>query len=350
MRRMQHTCASRMPLRRSSSSICVHLWFTVPIFGLGLLLCRFEPTSRATNTLRLGSTTQPRVPCRGSNRRRPKRLAGATRGGDTDPESRYYAVENGEVVGYAVFGSNGRISYPWCLPGAETLRQSLLETMLLEMRKRGIPEAWTAYRANWSSVHEFLHQHEFTEKRQMINYVAEFEQLPAEDRLPANRVVEHLTCGGSASRLIAIANGLLAGSDPRTLEEFYWDHPLYNFRESLFVVKNSDNGEILGVSVLVVNDQFADPTKVDAAMPCFRLGAFGTERERHKRVNGLFSCVFVDETEGERLLSAALRTQTNHSGPTVIAAQVPSDAPALRAWYDRFFQRQGSFPIWSRPL
>jgi hypothetical protein len=271
------------------------------------------------------------------------------RGGDTDPESRYYAVENGEAVGYAVFGSNGRISYPWCLPGAETLRQSLLETMLLEMRKRGIPEAWTAYRANWSSVHEFLHQHEFTEKRQMINYVAEFEQLPAEDRLPANRVVERLT-RADLPRLIAIARGLLAGSDPRTLEEFYWEHPLYNFEESLFVVKNSDNGEILGVSVLVVNDQFADPTKVDAAMPCFRLGAFGTERERHKRVNGLFSCVFVDETEGERLLSAALRSQTNRSGPTVIAAQVPSDAPALRAWYDRLFQRQGSFPIWSRLL
>ncbi len=77
------------------------------------------------------------------------------------------------------------------------------------------------------------------------------------------------------------------------------------------MVKNSDNGEILGVSLLVVNDQFADPTKIDAAMPCFRLGAFGTERERHKRVNGLFSCVFVDETEGERLLSAALRSQTN---------------------------------------
>ena len=271
------------------------------------------------------------------------------RAADPDPESRYYAVENGEVVGYAVFGSNGRISYPWCLPGAETLRQPLLETVLLEMKKRAIPEAWTAYRANWSSVHEFLHQHEFTEKRQMINYVAEFEQLPAEDRLPANRVVERLT-RADLPRLIAIANGLLAGSDPRTLEEFYWDNPFYNFSESLFVLKNVDSGEILAVALLVVNDRFADPTKIDAAMPCFRLGAFGTERERHKRVNGLFSCVFVDETEGERLLSASLRSHPNRSGPTVIAAQVPSDAPALRAWYDRFFQRQGSFPIWSRPL
>jgi len=268
---------------------------------------------------------------------------------DPDSESRYYAVENGEVVGYAVFGSNGRVSYPWCLPGAETLRQPLLKTVLLEMRKRGIPEAWTAYRANWSPVHEFLHQHDFTEKRQMINYVADLSQLPAGDRLPANRVVE-LLARADLPQLIALAHGLLAGSDPRALERFYWDNPFYNFSESLFVLKNSDSGEILGVSLLVVNDQFADPTKIDAAMPCFRLGAFDTERERHKRVNGLFSCVFVNETEGERLLSASLRSQTRRSGPTVIAGQAPSDAPALCAWYDRFFHRQGSFPIWSRRL
>jgi hypothetical protein len=271
------------------------------------------------------------------------------RAADPDPESRYYAVENGEVMGYAVFGSNGRISYPWCLPGAETLRQPLLETVLLEMRKRGISEAWTAYRADWTSVLEFLRAYGFTEKRQMINYVAGLSQLLAGDRLPANRVVEPLT-REDLPQLIAVANGLLADSDPRTLERFYWDNPFYNFSEGLFALKNSDSGEILGVSLLVVNEQFADPTKIDAAMPCFRLGAFGTERERHKRVNGLFSCVFVDEAEGERLLSASLRSQTSRSVPTVIAAQVPSDAPALCAWYGRFFQRQASFPIWSRRI
>jgi hypothetical protein len=270
-------------------------------------------------------------------------------GGDPDPESRYYAIENGEVVGYAVFGSNGRISYPWCLPGAETSRQPLLETVLLEMRKRGIPEAWTAYRANWSSVHDFLGQHDFTEKRQMINYMAEAAQLPDEDHLAANRVVEPLI-RADLPELIAVANGLLAGTDAEALERFFWDNPFYHFSESLFVLKQEDSGEILGVSLLVVNDQFADPTKVDAAMPCFRLGAFGSERERHKRVNGLYSCVFINETESDRLLSATLRLQASRSVPTVIAAQAPSDAPALCAWYDRFFQRQGSFPIWSRRL
>ena len=95
---------------------------------------------------------------------------------------------------------------------------------------------------------------------------------------------------------------------------------------------------------------FADPTKIDPAMPCFRLGAFGTERERHKRVTGLFSCVFADKADGEVLLAAALWSQAGRSGLTHIAAQAPSDAASLCSWYDRFFQRQGSFPILSRQL
>ncbi len=100
--------------------------------------------------------------------------------------------------------------------------------------------------------------------------------------------------------------------------------------------------------MLVVDLAFADPTKIDAAMPCFRLGAFGTERERHKRVNGLFSCVFADESEADSLLTAALSLAAGPMRLTHLAAQAPSDAVALCAWYDRTFQRQGAFPIMAR--
>ena len=78
--------------------------------------------------------------------------------------------------------------------------------------------------------------------------------------------------------------------------------------------KDSRNDEILGVFLFVVSERFADPTKIDAAMPCFRLGAFGTERERHKRVTGLFSCVFADEAEGDQMFSAALGSLDDRSG------------------------------------
>ena len=105
-----------------------------------------------------------------------------------------------------------------------------------------------------------------------------------------------------------------------------------------------------GVSLLVLDDRFADPTKIDSSMPCFRLGAFGTEGQRHKRVNGLYSCVFADQHDGDLLLAASLAADSANSTLNHIAAQAPSDAPTLCAWYDRFFTRQGSFPILSRLL
>ena len=79
-------------------------------------------------------------------------------------------------------------------------------------------------------------------------------------------------------------------------------------------------------------------------MPCFRLGAFGTELQRHKRVNGLFACVFASEPAAESLLAEAVR-RLETSGLTHLAAQAPSDQPALVAFYDRYLRRQGSFPI-----
>jgi hypothetical protein len=97
--------------------------------------------------------------------------------------------------------------------------------------------------------------------------------------------------------------------------------------------------------------RFSAPTKIDAAMPGFRLGAFGTERERHKRVNGLFSCVFVDEAEGELLLMLdRVWSIASEAGLTHIAAQAPSDAPAACALYDLYMQRRDAFPILGRHL
>jgi hypothetical protein len=280
---------------------------------------------------------------------KPEEIARRYQAADSDPNTRFYATENGEVVGYAVFGSNGRVSCPWCLPGAEAQREPLLETMIAEMKKRRIAEAWVAYRADWSPVLEFLRGHGFSQKRSIINYVAETSRLPTDERLPSNRVIRHLE-KNELPRLVELTPTLFAGVDAHALEQFFWENPFYKFSESLLVLKDAESGEIRGVSLLVVDDRFADPTKIDSSMPCFRLGAFGTERERHKRVNGLFSCVFLDENDGDLLLKAALAVDSNRAHLTHLAAQAPSDAPTLCAWYGRYFQRQGSFPILSRRL
>jgi hypothetical protein len=48
------------------------------------------------------------------------------------------------------------------------------------------------------------------------------------------------------------------------------------------------------------------------------------------------------------LRAAAMRLETTDLG--TIAAQCPSDVPHLLRFYQAYFRRQGSFPIFERPL
>jgi hypothetical protein len=268
---------------------------------------------------------------------------------DSDPQTKFYAEENGEVVGYAVFSSNGRVSCPWCLPGTDAVREPLLAAVCAQMGNRGFTEAWAAYRADWVPVLDFLSEHGFRETRSMINFVANVSCLDLSDHLPGDAVIQPLQ-HDELPQLIALEPRLFAGSSAEVLERFFWDNPFYRFRRSLWALRDGNAGAIRGACTLVVDDSFADPTKIDPAMPCFRLGAFGTERERHKRVNGLFSCVFADGADGDVLLSSALRSSPTGARLTHVAAQAPSDAEALCDWLGRRFQRQGAFPIMARRL
>jgi L-amino acid N-acyltransferase YncA len=268
-------------------------------------------------------------------------------GAGADPTSRFYATENGQIVGYAIFSPNGRISFPWCRAGAEACREPLLESVLTELQSRGYREAWAAYRGDWSLVLDIFRQHGFVEKRTMINYVAAVSDLLATVPIATGRQIEPLQ-QADLPHVLALGPRLFAGLQAQELAQFLWHNAFYRFPESLFVLKDLDHDKVLGAFLLVVDDRFADPTKIDPAMPCFRLGAFGTESERHKRVNGLYSCIFADDAD--TMLAHALAYLAAGTALTHIAAQVPSDSVSLCRWYDRWFKRQGSFPIFSRPL
>ncbi len=211
--------------------------------------------------------------------------------GDDDPGSRFYAEVDGDVVGYAVACASGRISYPWCLPGAEAVREPLLSAVLLEMGRRGLGEAWATYRADWSAVLDFLRDHGFVEKRQMINYLADVSRLQGSCRDPrgsrhrARRPRRRLAARGAGASVVLRDRAPVAGV------VLLGEPALRLLRELLRPQGAPDAARSSGPACSWSSDRFADPSKIDAAMPCFRLGAFGTERERHKRVNGLFSCV-----------------------------------------------------------
>src|SRR5262249_8797105 len=148
----------------------------------------------------------------------------------------------------------------------------------------------------------------FRDKRQMINYVAEVEQLLPDTPLPPDRIVEPLR-PEEMGDLHALIPDIDPNDDARRFQRFYAENPFYDFSGQIIALKEAGTGRILGIAHLVVESRFADPTQINAAMPCFRFGTFGTERERHKRVNGLFSTAFADQIDGELLLGYLVRTR-----------------------------------------
>jgi hypothetical protein len=268
------------------------------------------------------------------------------RAGDWDPTAKLYAVEGGEVIGYAVFNANGRISYPWCRSGAEDVQGPLLETVLTAMRERGLDEAWTAYRGDWEPVLTFFQNHGFECGRTVINYVAPIAELPRAP-IPEGLAIRPLE-RGDLPQVVELGHGLFGGA-LRELESFFFANSYFEPSALYVLTPEEDAGRVLAGALLVSHQGYADPTKIDAGMACFRLGTLGTEGQRHKRVNGLFSCVFASAEEGVVLLGEAVR-RLESACVDHIAAQAPSDQPALIALYDRYLQRQGSFPILRRRL
>jgi hypothetical protein len=88
-------------------------------------------------------------------------------------------------------------------------------------------------------------------------------------------------------------------------------------------------------------------------MPCFRLGAFGTEDMNTKRLNGLFSFLAADARDTHPLaldLMGYAAYKLRDTDVETFAAQVPSDAGHLLRFYKQYFQRQASFPVLERTL
>lgn len=272
------------------------------------------------------------------------------RGPDFDPKQHFYAIADGQVMGYAHFHDSGRISFPWCRPGYESLAELLLERVLDEMRQRQMRSAFAAYRSDWRPVAQYLEDHDFRHVRDMVSYVIDLAEMPTPAALPPARVSPLVP--EEIDQILKLGEGVIRVDSSEALRKHLFEY-LGLPPEAIFSARGRTADDMLAVALLIENKDYADPLTLDAGMPCFRFGAFGTEGLTHKRVNGLFS--FVCRPERDAIgLGLDLLGQTvfrmKQEWLSTLTAQVPSDAAHLMAFYERFFKRQGAFPIFERSL
>jgi hypothetical protein len=271
-------------------------------------------------------------------------------GPDFDPGTRLFALDSaGQPVGYAAFHANGRVSFPWCRPGHETAAEPLLGRVLEAMRARGIHRVFAAYRGDWPQG-DFFVAHGFHLAREMVNFVINLVDMPT----PAARTSSLITPvrAEDVPGIFNLAPRALRVATPAELERHLFHNPYFD-ASALFVLRTRREGPPVAAGILIEDPVYADPRKLDAAMPCYRLGAFGTEGMQVKRVNGLFSFLTEPGRDTSPLAldlmgHAALRL--NRTEAETLAAQVPSDVPHLYRFYQQYFQKQGSFPIFEREL
>lgn len=272
------------------------------------------------------------------------------RGPDFDPATRFFALADGRPAGYSGFQANGRVSYPWCRKGYEEFREPLLECVLHAMRQRGLARAFAAYRGDWPAQQAYFQAHGFGLAREMVNFVLDLAEMPT----PAARsgsTISPLT-PADLPTLLQLGAGVLRLNSVAALEAELFRNPYYP-ASSLFALRNKVNGVPVAVATVVANPAYANPKQVDSAMPCFRLGAFGTEGMSAKRINGLFSLLAADDRDvnpfGPDLMGyAAIKLQD--TDVETLGAQVASDAGHLFRFYKNHFRRQGSFPVYERQL
>ena len=269
---------------------------------------------------------------------------------DFDPQTRFYAVVGGEVVGYATFHPNGRVSYPWCRKGHENAAELLYDSVEKAMKARGIKTVFAAYRGDWAPPKEFFLSHSFKLAREMVNFVVDQVELPTRTG-KLNNPLSPLS-REDVPAIFALAPEVLRVSSPEALEKHLFQNPYFK-PESVFVLRSRANNVPLAAGIVVDHTSYADPKQVDAAMPCFRLGAFGTEGMQTKRIKGLFSFLCGSDRDVNPLALDLMHHATvrlEEGDADSLAAQVPSDAPHLLQFYQRYFRRQASFPVFEKAL
>ena len=262
-----------------------------------------------------------------------------------NPENRFYAEDNGQVVGYCVLEpGQSRVSYPWCRKGAEATAKPLFDAALQAARTQGLSQVFAAYRRDWEPVLRFFADAGFAKARDVVNFVADPVELPTianRGSVPLRRLER-----SDIPALAEMGKGLIRLPADK-LEQYYFANPYFPV-EAFLVLEGREDRQPIAIGVGLESATWADVKKVDPLAPCFRMGAFGTEGLNAKRVNGLFSFVVAKPEQAVSAglaLLAEVSQELTEGSVTSLAAQCPSDVGHLLNFYTRYFKEQGRFPV-----
>jgi hypothetical protein len=268
--------------------------------------------------------------------------------GRFEPGTRYYAEDGGKVVGYATFEPTGRVHYPWCLPGHERLAHMLFVTVLRDLAGRQVPRACASCRADWADQVEFFEDHGFDKVRDVVTFAQSIGDLPTMFQRPGLNVT--LARPDDVPAIEVLGAGLLRLRE-KSLADYLLNNPSFP-ADAVYVLRKKD-GTPQGVGVLIDNDSYPGVDTLDARAPAYWFGAFGTEGLPARRVNGLFSFLAAPGRDaqlvGQDLLWYGTSRMESNSFEW-LAAQVSSDAPHLLGFYERYFQKRGTFPVFERAV
>jgi hypothetical protein len=270
---------------------------------------------------------------------------------DFNPALRLFAEDGGHVVGYVTGNGNGRVSFPWCKKGCEAVAEPLFQRLLQVMSTAGHRQVFAAYRGDWPTVGEFFTQHGFRLAREMVNHVIDLLEMPTPPARPSSSIVPLRPSDVPA--VMSWAPEALRVRTAAELEQHLLHNPYFP-ASSVFCLRSRSADEPVAVGILVTDAAYANPKAVDSAMPCFRLGAFGTETMQTKRINGLFSFLVRKDLNvnavGLDLMGHAAFRLRDTDDLDCLAGQVGSDVTYLLPFYQRNFRRQGSFPVYEKDL
>ena len=266
----------------------------------------------------------------------------------TDPTTRFCAEEGGRLVGYASFEPTGRVNYPWCLPGHERMAHQLFGAVLRALADRKVTRVFAACRADWADQVEFFEDHGFVKARDMVNFTQSIADLPTMFQRPGLNIT--LARPEDVPAIEGLVPGFLHVRGA-ALADYLLQNPAFP-ADAVYVLRRKDRS-VQGVGILVDDASYASVDSVDPRLPTYWSGAFGAEGLSSKRVNGLFSFLAAPGKDavliGQDLLwYGTSRMETNTF--EFLAAQVPSDVPHLIGFYERYFEKQGSFPVFERDV